>query len=53
MPPHRAPDEAAAAPEEAEGDDDELEAAAAPLALAIDVNDAGDAEAAATEGGPR
>jgi len=46
-------DEAAAAPEEAEGDDDELEAAAAPLALAIDVNDAGDAEAAATEGGPR
>jgi exoribonuclease-2 len=38
-------DEAAPA-EEADGEDDELEAAAAPLALAIDVNDAGDAEAA-------
>jgi exoribonuclease-2 len=38
-------DEAATA-DEADGEDDELEAAAAPLALAIDVNDAGDAEAA-------
>lgn len=38
-------DEAAPA-DEAEGDDDELEAAAAPLALAIDVNDAGDPEPA-------
>jgi exoribonuclease-2 len=40
-------DEVAAA-EEAEGDDEELEAAAAPIALAIDLNDgAGDAEPAA------
>jgi exoribonuclease-2 len=38
-------DEAAPA-DEAEGDDDDLEAAAAPLALAIDVNDAGDPEPA-------
>ena len=38
-------DEAAPADEADEGDD-ELEAAAAPLALAIDVNDAGDTEAA-------
>jgi exoribonuclease II len=37
-------DEAAAA-DEAEGDDEELEAAAAPLALAIDVNEAEPAEA--------
>ncbi|HEY9108472.1 MAG TPA: RNB domain-containing ribonuclease [Roseateles sp.] len=40
-------DEAAAA-EEAEGDDDELEAAAAPIALAIDLND-GSSEAAPAE----
>ncbi len=46
-------DEAATAPEETEGDDDELEAAAAPLALAIDVNDAGDADPGTAEGGPR
>ncbi|MCY4754174.1 ribonuclease catalytic domain-containing protein [Pelomonas aquatica] len=38
-------DEAAAA-EEPEGDDDELESAAAPIALAIDVNEADPAEAA-------
>jgi exoribonuclease-2 len=38
-------DEAAAA-EEPEGDDDELESAAAPIALAIDVDEAAPAEAA-------
>jgi exoribonuclease-2 len=39
-------DEAAPA-DEADAEDDELEAAAAPLALAIDVNDAGDPDPAA------
>jgi exoribonuclease-2 len=40
-------DEAAAA-EESEGEDDELEAAATPIALAIDVNEAEPAEAASS-----
>ena len=43
-------DEAPAVPAEGEADDDELEAAAAPLALAIDLNEpAGDAEPAAAQ----
>ncbi len=41
----------AAATEEPEGDEDELEAAAAPIALAIDLNDgAGESEPAAAQG---